>query len=290
MGHSGGVRHSQPRELGAGRDADRRKRSSRRWWSSMRRLTIPEIEDQSFTPAWLRDLLTDFLCQMATSLELYAPVKPLIERMLRSSETRAVVDLCSGAGGPWRSLADADWTVPVTLTDLRPHTGRDWLSDVGSGFSYESEPVDALHVPARLAGVRTLFSGLHHLSDAEARALFESAMEEKCPIGAFEFVERRSGRLAVDAVMAPLLVLLLTPQIQPRLVRRYVFTYFIPLVPLVVLWDALASDLRSRTVAELEALVEPLQSPEYCWEVGTVESARTRTPITYVIGEPRPAT
>jgi hypothetical protein len=65
-------------------------------------------------------------------------------------------------------------------------------------------------------------------------------------------------------------VLLLTPSIRPRRVRRYLFTYLIPLVPLVVLWDGLASDPRSRTVQELEELLEPLRSPEYHWEVGTV--------------------
>jgi len=255
----------------------------------MRRLTIPEIEDQPFTPAWLRDLLTDFLREMAIRLELYAPVKPLIERLLRSGDTRAVVDLCSGAGGPWRALMEADWDVQVTLTDLHPHTGRDRLDAAGSGLHFEPEPVDALAVPRRLSGVRTLFSGLHHLSDEQARALFERAMADQCPLGAFEFVERRFGRLLVDTVMAPLLVLLLTPSIRPRRVRRYLLTYLVPLVPLVVLWDGLASDLRARTIEELEELLEPLRSPDYHWEVGTVVSARTRTRITYVIGEPRPA-
>jgi hypothetical protein len=39
----------------------------------------------------------------------------------------------------------------------------------------------------------------------------------------------------------PLKVLLLTPLIKPQRFWRYVFTYLVPVLPLVIVWDGVAA-------------------------------------------------
>src|SRR5467141_655236 len=121
------------------------------------RLQLVEIHDLPSCPPSLRDALTDFLAFTENLAGAYDPVGPLLRRALERTKARRIVDLCSGAGGPWRRLS-ARVGVPVLLTDLYPHN-----EDVTR--------VDARAVPAELDGFRTIFTAFHHFRPAEARSI-----------------------------------------------------------------------------------------------------------------------
>src|SRR5467141_914055 len=83
------------------------------------RLQLVEIHDLPSCPPSLRDALTDFLAFSENLAGAYDPVGPLLRRALERTKARRIVDLCSGAGGPWRRLG-AEVGVPVILTGLYP--------------------------------------------------------------------------------------------------------------------------------------------------------------------------
>src|SRR5512140_2116720 len=87
----------------------------------MRRWHLFELGDQAWCPSLLRDLVTDFLQTMLVDLRLYDGVAPVIERILARAGSRKVVDLCSGAAGPWEILAAGALDVEVELTDKYPN-------------------------------------------------------------------------------------------------------------------------------------------------------------------------
>ncbi|WP_299437755.1 hypothetical protein [uncultured Aquimarina sp.] len=71
----------------------------------------------------------------------------------------------------------------------------------------------------------------------------------------------------------PISVLLVTPFIRPFKIKRIIFTYLIPIVPLFVLWDGVVSSLRTYSVKEMNGLVENLNGTEnYDWEIDKVKS------------------
>lgn len=260
----------------------------------MRRLQLFELEDLPWFPAPVRDAGTDFLRFMLTVGDNYAPVAPLLARALRDSGAPRVVDLCAGGGGPWRrmlpALAAEGLTCDVLLTDRFPNPASvdGLLAELGhtGRLSYHRQPVDALAVPAELAGFRTLFSALHHFAPPAATALLRDAVLQGAPIGVFESTQRNATSI-VAVLFAPLLMLLVTPLIQPFRWSRLLLTYLVPLVPLMVLWDGLVSCLRSYTVAELEALVAGIPEAEsYVWQVGEI-AGRGPIPVTYLIGVPK---
>src|SRR5439155_68062 len=84
------------------------------------RVHLVEIHDLPSCPPSLRDALTDFLAFTENLAGAYDPVAPLLRRAVERTKARRIVDLCSGAGGPWRRLASRVG-VPVLLTDLYPH-------------------------------------------------------------------------------------------------------------------------------------------------------------------------
>ena len=150
------------------------------------RVHLVEIHDLPSCPPSLRDALTDFLAFTANLAGAYDPVAPLLRRALARTGAHRIIDLCSGAGGPWRTLA-AQVGVPVVFTDLYPHGDT-------------VVPVDARSVPAELDGFRTVFTAFHHFRPAEARAILADAVQRRQGIGVFEIARRAPLEIGVVAL------------------------------------------------------------------------------------------
>jgi len=245
----------------------------------MRRVHLLEIHDQPWCPPSLRDALTDFL-QFALHLgRSYSAVTPLLRDAVARAGARRVVDLCSGAGGPWRALR-RDIPVPVLLTDKYPNRAA------GRGpVPFHPAPVDALAVPAELDGFRTLFTSFHHFRPDEARAILADAVRHRQGIGVFE-VARRAPREIALIGLTWLAILLLVPFVRPFRWSRIAWTYLPPVLPLVGSFDGVVSCLRTYSPAELRALVAGLGTNGYAWQIGETRSARSPLTVTYLIGVP----
>jgi hypothetical protein len=256
----------------------------------MRRIQFVEIEDQPWCPAVLRDAATDFLQFMIVATDTYLPAVPLLQSALERAGTRQVVDLCSGGGGPWSGLVarldTAEAPVDVRLTDRYPNLEAFERANerTGGRLAYHSEPVDATALPPELAGFRTLFTAFHHFPAETARAILADAVRRGQGIGVFEATQRSAASIVATA-FSPLLVLAVTPFIRPFRLSRLLFTYLIPLIPLLVLFDGIVSCLRTYTPRELRAMVGSIDAPGYTWEIGEAKG-RAPVPVTYLLGMP----
>lgn len=256
----------------------------------MRRLHLLEIEDQPWCPPVLRDAATDFLQFTIVAGDVYAPVVPLLQAALERTGARQVVDLCSGGGGPWpgllSSLDSGDARLQVRLTDRYPNRAAFERANARTGgrLAFHAEPVDAAAVPAGLAGFRTLFTSFHHFRPDAARSILADAVRGGRGIGVFEMTQR-SVLSIISILLSPLFVLLVTPFIRPFRGSRLLWTYLVPVVPLLVLWDGLVSCLRTYTPRELQEMVDSLDAPGYTWQIGQVKG-RAPVPVTYLLGIP----
>lgn len=258
----------------------------------VKRIRLPEIEDQAWCPAWLRDAMTGYLTTVVRTTRPYAVVTPVLAGLVRASGAQRVVDLASGAGGPWPDLMDdvgaEGERIEVMLSDLHPNLRAAEELERVPGVRYRREPVSALAVPNELEGVRTLFTALHHLDPEEVRALFRDAQDAGAPFLAAE-ASHRSLRGLLAMLFVPVLVLLLMPRVRPRRALPLLLTYLPPLLPLVIWWDGLASTLKSYRVEELNAITEEVQRPEYQWQVAELRVRGAPIPVTVVVGRPRGA-
>lgn len=252
------------------------------------RLQLVESTDLPGLPLPLRRWIGDYLRGILAATHLFAPAAPRIAELLREAGTACIVDLCSGGGGPWPGLAlevetSLGGPVRVLLTDLHPdaETWEFLRSTSGGAVEGLMEPVPADAVPAALAGVRTIFDGLHHLPPRAARAVLADAARRRVPFMAGEAVERSVLGLA-GILISPLLVWLVTPVLRPLSLARVLLTYLLPVVPLLVLWDGIVSVLRCYRPGELLALAEGLD-PAYSW---SVEGGRRGRGPTLLVGRP----
>jgi hypothetical protein len=250
----------------------------------MRRIHLFEIEDQPWCSAPIRDAGTDFLQFALKTGKNYAPVGPFLNGVLARLGERRVVDMGSGGGGPWLGLA-GDVDAEVTLTDRYPNLEafRRAQEQTGGRLRFHPEPVDAARMPAELRGFRTMFTAFHHSRPEAARAILADAVRNGQGIGIFETTER-SGRCIAATLFSPLILLLATPFIRPFRWSRLPWTYLVPLVPALVLWDGIVSCLRSYTPEEMRALAEGLDG--FDWEAGQL-TGHAPIPVTYLVGTPR---
>jgi hypothetical protein len=258
----------------------------------MRRVQSIEIHDQPWFPTFLRDQVTDALQFGLNLSKFYAPIVPLLRREMDSSACPLVVDLCSGGGGPWldlsRKLQGGSQPIRILLTDKYPNQGADqnFRTDSGNQITFFSEPIDAKYVPRELEGLRTMFTSFHHFPPDEALAILQNAVDANQRIGIFEVTRRAPSTIALMFPWVVMLVLL-APWIRPFRWSRLLWTYLIPVIPLVLMFDGVMSCLRAYKPHELQEITEKLKGAEYEWEVGEHAGAIAPMPITYVIGRPR---
>lgn len=259
----------------------------------MPRIDCPEFEDQTWFPATLRNMLTDYLQFIYAKSGIFLPLVPLLRRALDEAGADRLVDLCSGGGGPvpflQQRLADEGVTIQATLTDKFPNLRafRQLCDQSGDRLAYVEHPVDASAVPQDLTGFRTLFTSFHHLPPSVAQKVLDDAVRSGQGIGIFEVNERSPAAFAFN-LLTPFFVLLSTPLIKPRRWQRLVLTYCPPVVPVVTMWDGIASNLRTYSLKELERMTAatPNIAGHYRWEMGHIPARHGRR-ITYLLGLPQ---
>lgn len=254
----------------------------------MKRIHALEWEDLLWFPADWRDYGTDYLRFVAAKSDLYKPVVPIIRKGLLASGSQNWVDCASGGGSSLimlaKTLRQEFAQLKITLTDYYPNIRafertQAELQDV---FEFETQPVNALEMPPHLHGqFITLFGAFHHFRPGDARKILQNAVDTQSPIAIFEPVGRNSISW-FSMLFVILNVLLFTPFIRPVRWKVLPFIYLLPLVPLYILWDGVASILRTYSEKELRELIASLkQSDTYDWEIGKTAGA---LPVQYLLG------
>lgn len=238
----------------------------------MARIHLFEFEDQAWFPSFLRNYVTDFLQFLSNKAKVYESVVDEIAEVTIRHGSNNIIDLGSGGGGGliWLSevLHKKIPDLKITLTDLYPNISAfEYTKSKSSVIDYSSHPVNAIDVPSGLHGFRTQFLSFHHFKPIQATQIIQNAVDCKQAIGIFEIQDRSLPSLLV-MLFSPLSVLLFTPMIKPFNLGRIIFTYLIPIIPLVVLWDGIVSCLRTYSVEELNGLLSRVHNRDtFDWKI-----------------------
>ncbi|MEM9685443.1 MAG: hypothetical protein AAF934_00795, partial [Bacteroidota bacterium] len=189
----------------------------------------------------MRNYGTDFLQFLSNKTKMYKSIIPILEKGLRKSKTNQIIDLGSGGGGGliWLNT-ELKKNIPelkIILTDYYPNIPAfKFTKKQADNFEVIENSIDARDVPAALNGLRTQFLSLHHFKPNEAKQILQNAIDSNQSIATFE-AQERSFPSMIAMLISPLSILFTTPFIKPFKIGRIIFTYFIPIVPLFVLWD-----------------------------------------------------
>lgn len=257
----------------------------------MARRQLWEIHEQPWCPPPVRQGATDVLNAIALWGRQYRHIIPKLRNALAATQTREVVDLCSGSGGPWLQLYshihNGEQPITILLTDLYPNLSAMRAASAASNgrICFMPTPVDATQLDPRLVGFRTLFTAFHHFPPEAARAILQDAVQQRQGIAIFEQTSRRWWALAMMLTL-PWIALLTAPFIRPFRLSRLFWTYLLPAIPLVLCIDGIISCLRTYSPREMKEMIAGLQRSGYLWEVGHAPSPLSPVGIQYLIGYP----
>lgn len=257
------------------------------------RVELFEIHDQPWFPDFLRREVLDALQMILEHTDAYSPIAGRLRQALDRSGSRDVVDLFSGAGGPWPSLVrlfekEGAASVEVLLTDKFPSASDDdsAVKACSGGIRIVRDPIDATAIPENLQGFRTIFSSFHHFNPEQAGRFLRDSAARGHGVGVFEVASRHA--FTVLAILAiPLADWLFTPVRRPFRWSRIFWTYVIPIVPLVLLVDGLISCMRAYSLADLRAMTASVSNRDYEWQIGEESSAHLPLRVTYLVGWPK---
>ena len=256
----------------------------------MKRIHLFEFEDQTWFPSFLRNYVTDFLQFLSNKAKVYESVVPEINQALKQTNSSKIIDLGSGSGGGllWLAteLKKENMDLQIVLTDLYPNeTAFNNAAKSLPYFMYHNQPVNATNVPETLKGFRTMFLSFHHFKPKQGAQILQNAVSSNEPIGIFE-IQDRSVPSIIAMLLSPISVLLTTPFIKPFSLLRLLFTYIIPIIPIIVLWDGVVSSLRTYSVDEMQQLIKSVENNEnFLWQI---EKKKAKMGfVIYTIGIPK---
>ncbi|PKS05050.1 hypothetical protein jhhlp_008417 [Lomentospora prolificans] len=227
------------------------------------RMHVFEIDDQP--------------CLAARVLQHHLPVYP----------SHTYIDFCAGGGGPTpeierivndglkrRGIDEAAFV----MTDLHPNVESWRRCCIGRRtLAFEPESVDARDggdVVRRWAGkgrrgseegrVCRLFNlAFHHFDDGLAGDILRDTVETSHAFAIFELQDRHFSSFLPTLLLLPA-TFLLAPlyAIKHRSLSALFFTYIIPIIPFVLVFDGWMSGLRTRTPEEVEAMLRKHGGPE----------------------------
>lgn len=260
----------------------------------MPRHQVFELGDLPRVPTRFKHYLTDVLSiagavgeRLGDAMCLEPQLDAIAEVL---GESGRIVDLCSGAAGPpmalRRRLASRGISAQVVLTDLRPNLDAFRRAAHAEGCSFQADPVDATDVPEELTGLRTIFNALHHFPPDLARRILKNAHDSRQAILVVEIPHRSlPGALSLGAFSV--LTLALTPLIRPFSLDRLLWTYIVPVMPVMVGFDGIMSCIRAYDTDELAALTDGLNA-DYTWHITRRRGAGALLAATVLLGRPTP--
>jgi hypothetical protein len=259
----------------------------------MGRIHLFELEDQSWCPLFIRESITDFLLGLYTVFNIYEPAYQKIAEVLDKTHMDNVIDCCSGSGGPIETLRQyldqhGKEKITIHLTDKYPNqAAHQQLADqYPARVIAHRDSMDASALPSTLKGMRTFFSSFHHFTPQQAVKILQDAVNQNAPIGIFESTARTPADF-LRMIISPILFLFIMPVAKKITWQKILFTYVLPIIPLITMWDYFVSNMRTYSTHEMQHLITQIHAPNYHWEAGKLWSKPAKCYVPYLIGYPR---
>lgn len=266
----------------------------------MKRLELFEFEDFSWLPKLIRTGVTNLIKVLHKMTGTAEVVAGLIREVRQKHHFDQITDMGSGSGGPMPEVVkllnanNDQQPVQLVLSDLHPNPVimREFNEGTTNYIRYHEQPVNATDMGRAPGGLKTMIASFHHMGPSTAQKVLASAQENGEPILIYEIAKNNVPvllwwlLLPLSLLILILMTLVMTPFVRPLSLGQIVFTYLIPVIPLVYAWDGQASLMRTYTFADVEELLAGLKTDQYAWEIADAKKENGKTAGYYIMGHP----
>jgi hypothetical protein len=230
----------------------------------MKRVQVFQFTSQPWFPERLSRLVDEFLRWFVKKVGAARPFVPFLDEALQHAQAPVLFDLQTGAGSGASVVRDA---LPAEI---------------------EIRQIDLEDFRADRPGVYAIINGFHRLSAPQAQAVLAAIVRERRVIAIVEGNNNGWWQAVGMLVFSPLTAILSAPFVRPFRLSRLLFTYLIPLLPLLIAFDGAAALFKLYGPRDLDELMERAGASGYVWNSGKADNGRGGK-IIYGIGYPEEA-
>lgn len=230
----------------------------------MKRKDIPQIASQNWFPHFLKKCVHEFMTWFVLQIKAAKPFMPIIEKGLQSSSNNVIINIEQDTGAGIRTLEPF----------LSPSTA---INNIRID-QFEAEAV-------KLTGLYVSINSFHQLNSDKAVKLLTKIAESNQPLAILEGNNDSLWQVVGMLVFVPLTVILTALFVKPFRLSRLVFTYLIPILPLVTLTDGFIALFKLYSPKDLIELTNKIPVENYEWKSGKLDNGRGGK-IIYLLGIP----
>ena len=257
----------------------------------MTRIHAFEFIDLPWVPNIFRDGATDYLDFFFDQIGFYKKENEAFSIFIREKQIQSITDIASGGGGGILSLYPLlQNDISIQLSDKYPNEQciTKIIQKKLPNVQYLSTPIDGMSTEdlSRITtDICTMFGALHHYTPQQVELLLTNVAEQQKTIAivdvtANDMLRKIPKALLIFPWILNMLVLFLftwifTPFLRPITWWRLLFTYVLPIIPLVIAWDGTVSALRAYSAVDIQAIFDKISNryPQYSLHIETSDKA-----------------
>ena len=227
----------------------------------MKRKQITQIINTSWCPKFIKKLVAEFLSWFVVKVNATKPFIPLIESMVNDAHSNQIINI--------------DFNIGAGIESVKPYLKED--------IQIKSIPISDFNTDTK--GVYLFLNSFHQLNVKQAKEILSQIAKSKNPIIIVEGNNDSLWQVVGMTVFVPLTTLLTAPFVKPFRLTRLLFTYIIPVLPLIITIDGCIALLKLYNPKDLLELTSSINAPKYEWKAGKNDNGRGGK-IIYLTGKP----
>lgn len=225
----------------------------------MKRRHTPQFINQSWFPTFLKQCIFEFMTWFVGKVKAAVPFLPVIEEGLTRTSKRQIINIDSQSGAGFETLE------PLLEKDI------------------VIQKTDVKNIQTTHKGLYVSVNAFHQLTPVEAKALLTTIAKSGNPVAIVEGNNDSLWQVVGMTIFVPLTVLLTAPFVKPFRFSRIIFTYLIPILPIVTLIDGFLALFKLYAPVDLEELTASIAIENYHWRSGKMDNGRGGK-IIYLLG------
>lgn len=227
----------------------------------MKRKQITQIINTSWCPKFIKKLVAEFLSWFVVKVNATKPFIPLIESMVNDAHSNQIINI--------------DFNIGAGIESVKPYLKED--------IQIKSIPISDFNTDTK--GVYLFLNSFHQLNVKQAKEILSQIVNSKNPIIIVEGNNDSLWQVVGMTVFVPLTTLLTAPFVKPFRLTRLLFTYIIPVLPLIITIDGCIALLKLYNPKDLLELTSSINAPNYKWKADKNDNGRGGK-IIYLTGKP----
>ena len=227
----------------------------------MKRKQVFQFSNQKWYPSFLKRDMYEFMSWFVGKVNAAKPFLPVLEEVIGHTQTKTIINIDSKIGAGIE-----------TVLPLLPE-GTEVINVELERFSTHNK------------GMYTFINSFHQLDEKKATYYLTQIADSGNSVAVLEGNNDSLWQVVGMTIFVPLTVILSAPFVQPFRITRLIFTYLIPILPVVTMLDGFLALFKLYNPNDLNELVSNIPVKSYVWKSGKADNGRGGK-IIYLMGYP----